>query len=300
MIRQSITRSFLLWSVSGLIGGSALGCAPAPAHSALHTSARASAPTGRAVTPVPTFTPTAAATPTSPSTPTPSAVPPTPTPTPVVPRVNRGANLRAGPGTHYPVVGGLPIGYKVAPQARFGDWLQLRLGVWIYAPLVNDLPANLPVAASIPPTPSPTVTPSPTPFVTEDPSCGFNCQNAEIAERNNVPLHQFDMVCRLSDQSLSATNHWGDLDMAIVIKAVENAGGTWDVYETASSWRKGETKTFYATADETAEFKAYVLYDLSVLYANRHGGLSWEQHCIVDVTPTVTPTPGPKPYLRLK
>lgn len=31
-------------------------------------------------------------------------------------------------------------------------------------------------------------------------------------------------------------------------------------------------------------------------YADSHGGLTWNRHCIVDVTPT----PGPKPYLRLK
>ena len=105
-----------------------------------------------------------------------------------------------------------------------------------------------------------------------------------------MPLHQFDMVCRLSDQSLSVTNRWGDLDMAIVIKAVENAGGTWDVYETVSSWRKGETKTFYATADETSEFRPHVLYDLYVLYANGHGGLSWNRRCIVDVTPDTKPS----------
>lgn len=287
----------LLWLASGLIGWGALGCAPATAQPA---HARAGV---RTITPVLTFTPTATAvraTPTPMPTSTPTAVISTPTPTPVVPRVNRGANLRAGPGTHYPVVGGLPVGYEVAPQARFGDWLQLRLGVWIYAPLVNDSPPDLPVAVAIPPTPTPTITPSPTPFVTKNPSCGLNCSNAEILERNVEPLLQFDMVCRLSDQSLSVTNHYGNLDTAVVITAVEHTGGTFDVHETVSSWCQGETKMFYAAGDETTEFKAYVLYNLSLLYANGHGGVTWDKHCIVDVTPTVTPTPGPKPYLRLK
>ena len=75
------------------------------------------------------------------------------------------ANLRAGPGADYPVVGQINAGQEVALAARnsAGDWIQIDLGddeqTWVAADLL-DLPAgiDLPLASSIPPPP-----PSPTP-----------------------------------------------------------------------------------------------------------------------------------------
>ena len=59
---------------------------------------------------------------------------PTPTPTRQS-SVNSGANLRGGPGTEFPVVGGLPAGSPVEVKYRTesGDWLQLASGAWIAA-----------------------------------------------------------------------------------------------------------------------------------------------------------------------
>ena len=82
------------------------------------------------------------------ATPTP-AVPPAVTPAvplavppAVITVIVEGANLRAGPGTDYPVVGGLYQDAQAPLLGRnqSGDWLQLQLPdgpAWIYAPLVQ-------------------------------------------------------------------------------------------------------------------------------------------------------------------
>lgn len=110
-------------------------------------------------TPVPPSTPTPASTasPTATATPTPELLVP-------VAVVLRNANLRAGPGTMYPVVGAIAAGQEVFMQAQnaAGDWIELDTEdgtVWIAAFLL-DLPAGLtlPLAAHIPP-PPPTPTP---------------------------------------------------------------------------------------------------------------------------------------------
>ena len=104
-------------------------------------------------------------------TPTPTAVQPTvstatsqDTPFPAVPVTNSTSNLRKGPGTTYQVVGQLDAGTSLTPVARNGDgtWLQLDVGVWIWASLVNNIPVDLPLAANIPQIPDPTATPEPT------------------------------------------------------------------------------------------------------------------------------------------
>ena len=120
--------------------------------------------------PTHTHTPTASPTATDTSTPTPqptSTFTPTPrpfcgqnpcifTPTPR-PAVNVQANLRAGPGLQYAVVGGRNDGDGVHPiaQTQDGLWLELSGGQWIYAPLVDNPPTNLPIAQHISPTPLP-------------------------------------------------------------------------------------------------------------------------------------------------
>ncbi len=83
------------------------------------------------------------------------------------PAVNVQANLRAGPGIQYAVVGGRNDGDGVHPiaQTQDGLWLELSGGRWIYAPLVDNSPTNLPIAQNIPPTPLP-----PTPIPASLPS----------------------------------------------------------------------------------------------------------------------------------
>lgn len=89
--------------------------------------------------------------------------------------VNRNANLRAGPGTTYAVVGSAPAGtsVRIAGRNPAGDWLQLSSGKWIAAFLVNingagtdvPVPTVAPAAppAAAPAAPAATATPKPAP-----------------------------------------------------------------------------------------------------------------------------------------
>ncbi|MBN1669170.1 MAG: SH3 domain-containing protein, partial [Anaerolineales bacterium] len=75
-------------------------------------------------------------------------------------------NVRAGPGTDYPIVGVLVAGQHVPALGRSvgGDWVQIvypgvQSGVaWAYSYLIT-LKGNLPVIEP-PPTPTPLVTPT--------------------------------------------------------------------------------------------------------------------------------------------
>jgi len=86
---------------------------------------------------------------------------PTPTPQPEAPAqpaqpatVITAANLRQGPSTDFPIVGAATEGQEVAIVGRVADstWYQLESGAWIFAQLVQNPPANLPVVEA-PPTP---------------------------------------------------------------------------------------------------------------------------------------------------
>lgn len=115
---------------------------------------------------VPTFTPTRAqATLTPKPTRTPTPVPsPLPTRPPLPKVVVDRANLRAGPGTVYAVVGTLDQGTSVRPlqQTRDGQWIRLSNDRWLFCALVDGVPDAMPVADAIPPTPVPTFAPVPT------------------------------------------------------------------------------------------------------------------------------------------
>ena len=104
---------------------------------------------------------------------TPAPPPPHPRPSPSPPEITgpavtvlvEGANLRAGPGTDFPVVGGLYQNESASLLGRnqTGDWLQVQLPespAWIFAPLVQTtLPiADLPLIDP-PPAPEPSPTP---------------------------------------------------------------------------------------------------------------------------------------------
>jgi hypothetical protein len=105
---------------------------------------------------------------------TPDPPPPTNTPTPTAlpagPVVKSSANLRKGPGTTYPVAGGVKPGTPLTIVARnaAGDWLKLSTGAWIAAFLVDRVP-SVPVAKSIPPPPTARPTARPKPTVTSVP-----------------------------------------------------------------------------------------------------------------------------------
>jgi hypothetical protein len=93
--------------------------------------------------------------------PAPTAAPPVaaaPEPAPAQPAaaVNAAANLRGGPGTDYPILAGLPLGQAVTITGRSADstWYQLSDGSWLFAELVDNAPADLPVVEA-PPLPAP-------------------------------------------------------------------------------------------------------------------------------------------------
>ncbi len=124
----------------------------------------AASPTAVAQAPAATPLPTASPTPEPPAA--------SPTPQPAGPSARQAANVRGGPGTVYPIIGGLRGGDPVNIIARnpAGDWFQIRLPNgnegWVAASLIANASATgLPVAANIPPlpTPAPTATPPPPP-----------------------------------------------------------------------------------------------------------------------------------------
>lgn len=92
-------------------------------------------------------------------TPTPQPALPTPAPTLAAPAasVNAGANLRSGPGTDYPILGGLPAGQAITITGVSADgaWYQLSDGSWVFGQLVTNPPANLPAVEAPPLAPAP-------------------------------------------------------------------------------------------------------------------------------------------------
>ncbi|MGF1464176.1 MAG: SH3 domain-containing protein [Maricaulaceae bacterium] len=54
-------------------------------------------------------------------------------------RSQGGVNLRGGPGTTFPVVGGLTVNQTVVSIGQDGDWLILEDGSYVFAPLMTDL-----------------------------------------------------------------------------------------------------------------------------------------------------------------
>lgn len=114
----------------------------------------------------------ATATPTVTLTPSPTSPPtPTPTPTSVSPtaRISRIMNVRAGPGTNYPILGQTAAGdqYPISGKNPDGGWWQIIYGgqyAWVYSPLVTAINPELVQVASIIPTPPPTPIPTSTPI----------------------------------------------------------------------------------------------------------------------------------------
>ncbi|MBX3010212.1 MAG: SH3 domain-containing protein [Caldilineaceae bacterium] len=131
-------------------------------------------------------TPTATATATTPTTTTGGSITLVPTPAAPaapsqLPRVTVDANLRSGPGTEFPIIGGTITGQELTIVARneAASWFRLDNGGWVSAGLV----ANPPVTTTVPlftegeeteepastaaaATPAPLSTPTPVPTAT--------------------------------------------------------------------------------------------------------------------------------------
>ena len=65
------------------------------------------------------------------------------------PTANTIANLRAAPNTSAAITGSTTVGQAlvVVGKNAAGDWLKLESGAWIFAELVDNIPADLPVAS---------------------------------------------------------------------------------------------------------------------------------------------------------
>jgi len=84
-------------------------------------------------------------------TPTPQPEIPTPVPAPATPATaSTAANLRGAPNLDSEVVGGAAEGetLTITGQSADGAWYQLQTGAWIFAQLVNNPPADVPVVAT--------------------------------------------------------------------------------------------------------------------------------------------------------
>ena len=81
--------------------------------------------------------------------------------------INRNVNVRVGPGTNYPIIGGANPGqrFPITGRSSVGDWWEIDYGGrkgWVYAQLVTANNAeNIQVVANVPPPPPPTATPIP-------------------------------------------------------------------------------------------------------------------------------------------
>ena len=112
-----------------------------------------------ALPPTPTATPTAA--------PAQSARP-APTPGPAFAAATRKVNIRAGPGTDYPVLASTTDGdrFEITGRNILGDWWRIDYNgqqAWIHAPYVVATEAG---AVNIVPTPAPPTAPLPPPTAT--------------------------------------------------------------------------------------------------------------------------------------
>ncbi len=146
------------------------------------------------VTLTPTLTPTAS--PTPPPTPSPTATSTSPTVS-----ISRVMNVRAGPGTNYPVLGQASPGdqYPISGKNPAGGWWQIIFGgqyAWVYSPLVTatypELVQVAPVIPTPPATPVPTATPipptpippTPVPQPPSDPCAGIGGDGCKFRLRN--------------------------------------------------------------------------------------------------------------------
>ena len=144
---------------------------------------------------------------------------------PAVPVTKSTSNLRQGPGTTYEVVGQLDAGTSLTPVARNGDgtWLQLDVGVWIWASLVNNIPVGLPLATKIPPipnsisTPEPTATPLPAFTPTPVPTAISGVNPQPTATPLKIPL--FDTPPQPMPAPITPDNHGRGMVATVPVNA---------------------------------------------------------------------------------
>ncbi len=142
------------------------------------------------------------------STTTPTATSPTLVPTPgaatpvaPAPSVTVNANLRGGPATTFPVVGGTTAGQAITIVARNedGTWFQVDSGGWVSAELVANPPAiaNVPVATDAE---TPAAIPTPTPALTT--TTETTSTTTALGVRENLYIIRVDGLANAYDLTL--------------------------------------------------------------------------------------------------
>lgn len=163
-----------------------------------------------ASSPVPSVEPTRLREePTDTPVPAPTSAPiPTATAVPVTgPSANTNANLRAGPGTTFAVVGSVQPGERleIVGRTAAGDWLQLATGLWIASRLVNDPPSVPVVEIPTAPPAEPTATSAPeAPPAPDGPSTISDVRLAFVINRGQEEV----LVVRNAGQGVLDIGGW--------------------------------------------------------------------------------------------
>jgi len=215
---------------------------------------------------IPTVQPDAR-TDTSASTPTGA---PTQTPGPKVNVATANVNLRAGPGTNYPIVGGLQEGDPVEIAGRTGDggWYQIwrpdRSFAWVSAAYVqvNTDADAIPVvpASQIPPTPSPAPTATAAPPSVRPPTGTLEDYapggKGKLLIKNGTDADALVILTGLDDKAVKSAY----IRNAEEFNMTGIHDGTYRLYYSKGQAFNPETKRFtvkatYQRLDATLEFK---------------------------------------------
>jgi len=168
------------------------------------TPVTATIPTTTTTAGLPTLrpTPTPATTAVTATTPVTTSAPVTTTAAP--PRVTLDANLREGPGTTFPVVGGTVTGQALTIVARNADgsWFRLDNGGWVAAFLVANAPdpATVPLFDENAPAPTPTAT---TPLTPTTPLTSTAPVSPTFGVRENLYAIRVDGIADRYDFALT-------------------------------------------------------------------------------------------------
>jgi uncharacterized protein YraI len=194
---------------------------------------------------------------------------PTETPGPKANTATVNANLRAGPGTNYPVVGGLQEGdtVEIVGQTGDGGWYRVERAngsfAWVFAALieVGSESGPIPVVADadIPPTPRPAPTATAAPRVVRPPT-GMLEDHApggkgRLLIKNGTDADALAILTGLDDQAVKSAYIRG----AEEFNMTGIHDGTYRLYFSKGQAFNAETKRFalqatYQRLDATIEF----------------------------------------------
>lgn len=199
---------------------------------------------------------------------------------PGVAAANSNANLRSGPGTGFPVVGGVKAGdaLKVTARNQAGDWLQLADGAWIAAFLVDGAPASLPVATDLPTPPASgagNASPAPAAQSNQSSAGGATSSIAAIGEEIEAggwrfkvsEVHKRKAVYFYSDSHV-AMGHY----LVVVIDATNLQSGTDYFDRTIDPWVTDQAGKVYGTSGTASSYAQWQYGGLSSLYTDVNPG----------------------------